>query len=62
MYQDEVISELWRIRDAYAAENHHDLKEMLADLQKRQLQSSATLVDRRPVHRPEATTDAPTGT
>jgi len=62
MYQDEVISELWRIRDAYAAENHHDLKEMLADLQKKQLQSHATLVDRRPVRRPEATTDAPTGT
>ena len=62
MYQDEVISELWRIRDAYAAENHHDLKEMLADLQKRQLQSHATLVDRRSVRRPEATTDAPTGT
>jgi len=62
MVYDEVISELWRIRDAYAAENHHDLKEMLADLQKRQLQSRATLVDRRPVCRPEATTDAQTGT
>ena len=62
MSQDEVISELWRIRDAYAAENHHDLKEMLADLQKRQLQSCTNLVDRRPVRRPEAKTDAKTGT
>ena len=62
MRVDEVISELWRIRDAYAAENHHDLKELLADLQKRLLQFCATVVDRRPVRRPEATTDAQAGT
>jgi len=48
MYQDEVISELWRIRDAYAAEHHHDLKEMLADLQKDRTRSHGVLVDRRP--------------
>ncbi|UCG43261.1 MAG: hypothetical protein JSU73_01190 [candidate division WOR-3 bacterium] len=57
MYHDEVISELWRIRDAYGAENHHNLKEIVADLEKRQLQPHGTLVDRRPVRGAEATTD-----
>jgi len=48
MYQDEIISELWRIRDAYAAEHHHDLKEMVAALQEYQTQSGHVWVDRRP--------------
>ena len=58
MYQDEIISEVWRIRDAYVAENHHDLREIVADLQRRQLQPHGTLVDRRPKHRLEASADA----
>jgi len=60
MYRDEIISEVWRIRDAYAAEMHHDLKEIVADLQKRQLRPHGVLVDRRPVNRVEATTNAAT--
>jgi hypothetical protein len=58
MYQDEIISEVWRIRDAYAAENDHDLKEIVADLQRRQLHPHSTLVDRRPDLRPEDKTEA----
>jgi hypothetical protein len=48
MYPDEIISEVWRIRDDYAAENHHDLREIVADLQRRQLHPHSILVDRRP--------------
>jgi hypothetical protein len=58
MYKDEIISEVWRIRDAYAAENHHNLKEMLADLQKRELHPHSILVDRRPGHSPEGAAEA----
>ena len=58
MYRDEVISELWRIRDEYATENNHDLKRIVADLQRRQRQSLTRLVDRRPLRRPKETTDA----
>jgi hypothetical protein len=58
MYQDEVICEVWRIRDAYAAEHHNDLKEIVADLQKRQLRTGNTVVDRRPARSPEAVADA----
>ena len=57
MYQDEIIAEVWRIREEYAAENHHDLREIVADLQKRQLQPNRILVDRRPIHRPETPAD-----
>jgi hypothetical protein len=43
---DEIIAEVWRIRDEYAAEHHHNLREMLADLKRRQ-RRSRRLVDRR---------------
>jgi len=46
-YQDEIIMEVWKNRDAYAARHHHDLREILADLQKRQQQPFSRLVDRR---------------
>jgi len=58
MYKDEIITEVWRIRDEYAAENHHDLKEMVADLEKRQLHPHSILVDRRPGHSPEGAAEA----
>jgi len=47
MYEDEIIAEVWRIRDEYAAEHHHNLREMLADLKLRQRRSHRRLVDRR---------------
>lgn len=47
MYHDEVIDELRRIRDEYAAEHHNNLKEIVDDLKKRQLKPFGPLVNRR---------------
>jgi hypothetical protein len=47
MYRDEILTELWRVRDAYAARHHHSLREIVADLQKRQETPVSRLVDRR---------------
>lgn len=46
-YRDEIIAEVWRNRDAYAAQHHNNLTEMVADLRKRQKQPDCKLVDRR---------------
>ena len=46
-YQDEIITEVWQNRDAYAARHHHNLREIVADLQKRQQRPFTLLVDRR---------------
>jgi len=48
MYEDEIISEVWRNRDTYAEEHHHSLEEMVADLQRRQEKHRERLMDRRP--------------
>ena len=47
MYQDEILAELWKIRDAYATKHHHNLREIVADIQKRQQTPLSRLVDRR---------------
>jgi len=47
MYKDEIIAEVWRNRDAYAREHHHDLREIVADLQKREREHPQRVVDRR---------------
>ena len=47
MYKDEIIAEVWRNRDSYAEEHHHNLAEMVADLQARQKRPDCKLVDRR---------------
>jgi hypothetical protein len=47
MYKDEIIAEVWRIRDAYAEKHHHNLDEILKDLQRRQKKSHLKFVDRR---------------
>ncbi len=47
MYRDEIIPEVWRNRDAYAAQHHHDLAEIVADLRARQERPGAKVVDRR---------------
>jgi len=44
---DPVIAEVWRIRDEYAAEHHHNIKEMLADLERRQRRSRRPVARRR---------------
>ncbi|AUB79541.1 hypothetical protein THSYN_00235 [Candidatus Thiodictyon syntrophicum] len=52
MYQDEILTEVWRNRDAYAALHHHSLAEMVADLRARQHRRDCKLVDRRGGARP----------
>nr|VFK52867.1 MAG: hypothetical protein BECKTUN1418E_GA0071001_101039 [Candidatus Kentron sp. TUN]VFK62276.1 MAG: hypothetical protein BECKTUN1418F_GA0071002_12973 [Candidatus Kentron sp. TUN]VFK64797.1 MAG: hypothetical protein BECKTUN1418D_GA0071000_12893 [Candidatus Kentron sp. TUN] len=47
MYKDEIIAEVWQNRDAYAARHHHNLVEIVADLQARQERPDCKLVDRR---------------
>ncbi len=47
MYRDEIIAEVWRNRDAYVEEHHHDLEEIVTDLRRRQEKHRERLVDRR---------------
>jgi len=47
MYKDEIIAEVWRDRDAYVQKHHHDLDEIVRDLQKREKSSPLNFVDRR---------------
>ena len=47
MHKDEIIAEVWRNRDAYAEKHHHNLTEIVVDLQMRQRKRKCKLVDRR---------------
>ncbi len=47
MYEDEIIAEVWRNREAYAERHHHSLREIVADLQSRQEKPFSRLIDRR---------------
>lgn len=47
MYRDEIIAEVWKNRDAYTAKHHHNLADMVADLQARQNKRGRVLIDRR---------------
>jgi hypothetical protein len=49
MYRDEIITEVWTNRDAYAARYHYSLDEMVANLQERQKRPNCKLVDRRDI-------------
>ena len=46
MYEDEIIAEVWRNRDAYAAQHNNDIARIAADLRKRQQKYGRLLVDR----------------
>ena len=48
MYRDEIITEVWRNRDAYVEEHHGSLDEIVADLRRRQEEHPERLIDRRP--------------
>lgn len=45
MYSDRIIAEVWKNRDAYAAEHGHDLARIVADLQRRQNSRRGRIVD-----------------
>ena len=47
MYQDKILSEVWRNRDAYVEKYHHNLDEILADLNKRQKSPLSVIVDQK---------------
>lgn len=47
MDYDEIITEVWKNRDDYAASHHYDLKEIVADLKNRQRNPHTQIVDRR---------------
>jgi hypothetical protein len=57
MYQDEIIAEVWRHRDEYVAEHHHNMAEIISDLKRRQSNPHGKLVDRRPNKASEPTAD-----
>lgn len=47
IYDDEIIAEVWRNRDEYAKKHHHNLDEIVRDLQEREKTSRLKFVDRR---------------
>jgi hypothetical protein len=47
MYHDEVIDEVWRIRDEYVKQHHYSLDEIVEDLRRRQAEHPSRVVDRR---------------
>ena len=47
IYHDEIIEEVWNNREAYAMQHHHNLHEIVADVQKRQKTPFSKLTDRR---------------
>lgn len=47
IYNDEIISEVWHNRDAYVEKHKHDLKQIIADLMKRQKKPHFKVIDRR---------------
>ncbi len=47
MYRDEIITEVWRLRDQYADQHNHNMTEIIADLKKRQQTPHSKLIDLR---------------
>ncbi len=47
MYKDEIISEVWRNRDAFAKKHNYNLDRMVADLRKREQAHPDRIVDLR---------------
>ena len=47
MYEDEIISDVWKNREEYAKKHKHNLHTIVCDLQNRQKQPFSELVDRR---------------
>ncbi|XHX78759.1 MAG: hypothetical protein RBJ76_02160 [Stenomitos frigidus ULC029] len=46
MFQDEIVEEIHRNREAYSRLFNHDLKAIFADLQKQQAESGREVVNR----------------
>jgi len=46
MYTDNIIKEVWRNRESYVSEHHHDMSEIMNDLMIRQKNTNRTVVNR----------------
>jgi hypothetical protein len=58
MYHDEVIDEVWRLRDEYVKQHHNSLDEIVEDLRRRQAEHPERVVDhrrKRPIQNPRST-------
>ena len=58
MSQDEIVSEIRKVREAYAAEFHYDVKAICCDARERQKTSRGRIVSR-PPKRPASAPVAP---
>jgi hypothetical protein len=47
MYHDEIIEEVWKNRETLSKRSHHNLHEIVLDMQRRQKSPLTELVDRR---------------
>jgi hypothetical protein len=47
MYSNEIISEVWRNRDAYVEEQQYDRTRIITDLKRRQEKQRHCMIDRR---------------
>ena len=50
-WEDEILREVYAVRDAYAAEHGYDLDRIYADLKRREANSCLRLVKARPLAR-----------
>ncbi len=57
MYRDEIIEEVWKNRETYAASHDHNLAKIVDDLMARQKKSGKIVVDRRPIPDDDTNTD-----
>jgi len=57
MCRDEIIEEVWKSRETYAASHGHNLAKIVGDLMARQKKSRRVVMDRRPVLDDDADTD-----
>jgi hypothetical protein len=55
MYKDEIIAEVWRNRDAFAQQHHHNLSEIVTALHRREQEHPERVVAPQP-RRPAQTT------
>lgn len=51
MYEDEIIAEVWRNRDAYVQQHQHALKKIVEDLRRWEQEYPSKVVDRRRQYR-----------
>lgn len=54
MYQDEIIRDVWKVRETYVEQTGKDLTSMITDLKSRQEKRKVKLVDRRQKRSPRS--------